>query len=198
MSEPSHEITQLVVRWSRGDDGAFEDLVEAVYDELRQIARHHLELGRRDEVLNTTVLVHEAYLRLARVDAWDGRGRAQFFAFCSRAMRHVLVDFARRRGAAKRGGERIRVELHDDVAAIDAAALDLLVVEDALRRLESKSERMARVFECRHFGGMTVSETAEALDTSERTVAREWARARAYLRVALESGPADRGVAVRG
>ena len=188
MTEPNHEITQLVIRWSRGEEGAFDQLMTEVYDELRQIARHHLQLGRRDGALNTTVLVHEAYLRLARVEEWDGLGRVQFFAFCSRAMRHVLVDFARRQRAAKRGGAVVHIELRDDVAAVDDAVIDFLVVEEALEQLESKSERMARVFECRHFGGMSVRETAEALGTSERTVGREWARARAYLRVALESG----------
>ena len=172
--------------------------MEAVYEELRHIARHHLALGRRDDALNTTVLVHEAYLRLAGVEEWEGRGRAQFFAFCSRAMRHVLVDFARHRHAAKRGGTMVRIELRDDLAAVDAAAIDLLIVEDALQRLESKSERMARVFECRHFGGMSVKETADALDTSERTVAREWARARAYLQVALASESADGGLTAAG
>lgn len=188
MIEERSEVTRLVERWSDGEDGAFQRLMELAYDELRRIARHHLDLGARDAVLNTTVLVHEAYLRLARVDEWDGRGRAQFFAFCSRAMRHILVDFARERQAAKRGGTLVRVGLRDDSATVEAAAADLLVVEDALRKLEAKSERMARVFVCRHYGGMSVKETALALDTSERTVEREWARARAYLSQALGYG----------
>ena len=186
MTEPRSEVTRLVQRWGHGEEGAFDELMELVYDELRDIARHHLRLGTRDEVLDTTVLVHEAYLRLARVGEWDGKGRAQFFAFCSRAMRHILIDFARHREAAKRGGSRIRVPLDEEIASVEAAAADLLVVEDALQRLESENERMSHVFECRYFGGMSVEETATALSTSTRTVEREWAKARAYLSQALE------------
>ena len=186
MAEPRSEITSLVERWGEGEEGAFHRLMELVYDELRDIARHHLDLGSRDAVVDTTVLVHEAYLRLAGVEEWDGRGRAQFFAFCSTAMRHILIDFARHREAAKRGGASVRVQLHEEMVVVDAAAADLLVVEDALRRLESQSQRMSRVFECRYYGGMSVGETATALDTSTRTVEREWARARAYLCQALE------------
>lgn len=186
MTEPRSEVTRLVQRWGHGEEGAFDELMELVYDELRDIARHHLKLGARDEVLDTTALVHEAYLRLARVGEWDGKGRAQFFAFYSRAMRHILIDFARHREAAKRGGSRIRVPLDEEIASVEAAAADLLVVEDALQRLESENERMSHVFECRYFGGMSVEETATALSTSTRTVEREWAKARAYLSQALE------------
>ena len=186
MSDSRSEVTRLVQAWSRGEDGAFERLMELVYDELKDMAHHHLELGHRDEILDTTVLVHEAYLRLAGVEEWDWRGRAQFFAFCSRAMRHVLIDAARRQNAAKRGGRNIKVPLRDEMAAIQADAADLLVVDHVLKRLETRNERMSRVFECRYFGGMSVEETATALDTSTRTVEREWARARAYLAQALE------------
>lgn len=186
MTEPGSEITRLVHRWSEGEEGAFDRLMELVYDELREIAHYHLQLGARDAVLDTTVLVHEAYLRLARVAEWEGRGRAQFFAFCSRAMRHILIDFARHRRRAKRGGAIVRVPLRDEMATVDAAAADLLVVEDALQRLGSENDRMSRVFECRYFGGMSVQETADALNTSTRTVEREWAKAKAYLCQALE------------
>jgi len=193
MTEPPSEITRLVAQWSEGEDGAFDSLMELVYDELRDMAHHHLALGARDEILDTTVLVHEAYLRLASVEDWDWRGRAQFFAFCSRAMRHILIDFARQRRSAKRGGARIRVPLGDQMASVDADAADILVVEDVLQRLEARNSRMSRVFECRYFGGMSVKETATALDTSTRTVEREWARARAYLTQALEYGGAADG-----
>ena len=186
MTESPSEITRLVAAWSDGEDGAFGRLMELVYDELRDLAHHHLALGARDDILDTTVLVHEVFLRLAAVEEWDARGRARFFAFCSRAMRHVLIDFARRQQSARRGGTRIRVPLRDEMAAVEADAADSLVVEDVLQRLESRNERMSRVFECRYYGGMSVEETASALDTSTRTVEREWARARAYLRQALE------------
>ncbi len=186
MADSQSEVTRLVQAWSVGEDGAFDRLMELVYDELKEMAHHHLELGTRDGVLDTTVLVHEAYLRLAGVQEWDWRGRAQFFAFCSRAMRHVLIDAARRQRTVKRGGMRIKVPLRDEMAAIQADAADLLVVEEVLQRLESRNERMSRVFECRYFGGMSVEETANALNTSTRTVEREWARARAYLAQALD------------
>lgn len=185
MAEPTSEVTRLIRRWSQGEEGAFENLLALVYDELRQLAHHHLGLGDRDAVLDTTVLVHEAYLRMVRVGNWDGHTRAQFFAFCSQAMRHILIDFARGRKAAKRGGGVVHVKLQDDMAAMDSAVADLLVVEDVLERLESKNPRMSRVFVCRHYGGMSVQETAEALGTSQRTVAREWVKARAYLSQAL-------------
>jgi RNA polymerase sigma factor (TIGR02999 family) len=193
---PSGEITQLVARWSKGDEGAFERLIELVYDDLRRIAHRHLALGAPDAVLDTTVLVHEAYLRLAGTGEAVWPGRAQFFAFCSTAMRHILIDFARRRKAEKRGGTRVRVPLVEDTASVDANIEEILVVEDALARLEKRNARMARIVECRYFGGMSNPETAEALDLSVRTVEREWARAKAYLRQALgsqASGPEGDG-----
>jgi RNA polymerase sigma factor (TIGR02999 family) len=183
----TREITGLVSRWSDGDDLAFERLIELVYDDLRAIARRHLSAGARDTVLDTTVLVHEAYLKLAGVEGGEWDGRAQFYAFCSKAMRRILIDFARRKGAAKRGGDRVRVVLRDDVAMLDDDIAEVLAVEDVLRRLEDRNERMARIVECRFYGGMSVPDTAEALGTSVRTVEREWTRARAYLRQALSS-----------
>jgi RNA polymerase sigma factor (TIGR02999 family) len=183
------EITRLVSCWSRGEEGAFDRLMELVYDDLRRIARHHLELGGRDAILDTTALVHEACVRLLGVDEGVWPGRAQFFAFCSTAMRRILIDFARRRKAEKRGGTRFRVPLEEDTASVEANIDEILAVEDALARLEERNERMARIVECRFFGGMSVPETAEALETSSRTVEREWARARAYLRQALVEDP---------
>jgi RNA polymerase sigma factor (TIGR02999 family) len=153
--------------------------------DLRRIARHHLELGGRDAILQTTVLVHEACLRLGGVEEGVWPGRAQFFAFCSTAMRRILIDFARRRKAEKRGGTRFRIPLEEDTASVEANIDEILGVEDALAKLEERNERMARIVECRFFGGMSVSETAEALGTSNRTVEREWTRAKAYLLQAL-------------
>lgn len=137
-------------------------------------------------MVDTTALVHEAYLKLARVEGgvWDGR--AQFFAFCSKAMRRILIDYARRRTAAKRGGTRVRVPLTEEAATVDAEVTRMLGIDQALRRLEEHDARMGRIVECRFFGGMSVADTAEALDTSTRTVEREWARARAYLHEALQ------------
>ncbi len=185
MSQEASEITRLVSRWSEGEEEAFDRLIELVYDDLRQMAHRHLARVGRDEILDTTVLVHEAYVKLAGLDSWSRRGKAQFFAFCSKAMRRILIDFARKRHAEKRGGTRVQVPLDENTAAVDADIADILAVEDALLKLEAKSQRMSRIVECRYFGGMTVPETAAALGTSSRTVEREWARARAYLLHAL-------------
>lgn len=178
-------ITGLARRWSEGDDEAFDRLVELVYDDLRRIAHHHLN-GAGSHTVNTTALVHEAYLKLAHVEGgvWDGR--AQFLAFCSKAMRRILIDYARRRSAEKRGGRRVQVPLRDDSAVVDSEVTRMLSIEEALQRLERHDQRMGRVVECRFFGGMTVADTAEALGVSSRTVEREWTRARAYLHDVLD------------
>jgi RNA polymerase sigma factor (TIGR02999 family) len=185
------EITRLVLRWSDGDDAAFDRLIELVYDDLRRIAHHHLQLGSRSGTVNTTALVHEAYLKLVRVEGGTWEGRAQFFAFCSKAMRRILIDFARRRSAAKRGGAPIQVPLSEEAAVVEAEVSRVLGIEQALQHLEQHDARMARIVECRFFGGMSVQDTAEALKTSSRTVEREWARARAYLYQALRDEDAE-------
>jgi len=195
------EITRLASQWGAGDREALQSLIALVYDELRKLAHHSIRSGRPDAVLDTTVLVHEAYLRLARVEASTWPSRSHFFAFCSTAMRQVVIDYARRHGAVKRGGGRVHVPLTGGMAVSDDNIAEVLVVEDALMRLEQRNSRMARIVECRFYGGMTAEETAEALSTSKRTVEREWARARVYLRHALadddepDAAP-ERGLAV--
>jgi RNA polymerase sigma factor (TIGR02999 family) len=179
------EITQLARRWSEGDHVAFDQLIELVYDDLRRIAHRHLDVGARGGTVDTTALVHEAYMKLAAVEGGTWEGRAQFLAFCSKAMRRILIDYARRRSAAKRGGELVRVPLRDDTAVVDAEVTRMLGIEEALQRLERHNERMGRIVECRFFGGMSLADTAEAVGTSTRTVEREWARARVYLHEAL-------------
>jgi len=179
------EITRLAARWSAGDREAFQSLIELVYDELRELAHRSMGSSRPDAVLDTTVLVHEAYLRLARVEGSAWPSRAHFFSFCARAMRRIVIDFARRQAAEKRGGARVQVPLAADAAVTGADLAEVLAVEDALARLEQRNGRMARIVECRFYGGMSTAETAEALATSTRTVEREWARARAYLQQAL-------------
>lgn len=197
MARDQQEITRLLSGWSGGDEDSFDRLIELVYDDLKRIAHRHLRSGAPHTVVDTTVLVHEAYVKIAGVDDAEWEGRAQFFAFCSKAMRRILIDFARRKQSEKRGGDRVRVPLRDDAAAIDTDIAELLTIEDALRRLEERNERMARIVECRFFGGMSVKDTAEALDTSVRTVEREWTRARAYLRQALRDDGDDEDGAVR-
>jgi RNA polymerase sigma factor (TIGR02999 family) len=192
MSDAQHEVTRLVHRWSRGDEGALDRLIELAYDDLRQIAHRHVRNSPAGHTLATTALVHELYLRLAGVTEASWGGRAQFFAFCSKAMRRILIDHARRHSTLKRGGARVRVPLTDSTAAVEAEAAELIALDEAMTLLAAHDERMARIVECRFFGGLSVPETAEALGASPRTVNREWVRARAYLsRLLSASGEAD-------
>ena len=181
----SEDITRLARRWSDGDDEAFDDLIEVVYEDLRQIARSHVRRGRSDGTLNTTALVHEAYVKLAGADRGEWPSRSHFFAFCSRAMRRILIDYARSRSAEKRGGDLIRVPLPPDFPALDREVEEILALDEALTTLEERDPRMARVAECRFFGGLSVRQTAEVIDTSPRTVERIWSRARIYLQELL-------------
>lgn len=180
------EITRLAQRWSDGDENAFDRLIELTYPQLRRLARQRIRSDAGDPTIDTTALVHEAYLRLAgdRDNVWPSRGH--FFAFCSKVMRRVLIDFARRRAADKRGGTLIRVPLTEDMAAIETQVAEVLQVDEVLELLAGRSDRMARVVECRFFGGLSIAETAEALDLSPRSVVRDWTRARAYLLRALD------------
>lgn len=165
---------------------ALDRLLPVVYDELRAIAhRVLLEHGRGS--LATTGLVHEAYLKLVDQSRAEWRDRAHFFALTSVAMRHVLVDQARARAALKRGGARERVTLDEETIAIDDCAETLLALDDALDRLAAVEPRLAKVVECRFFGGLSSREIAEALDLTERTVERDWIRARMLLRRALDA-----------
>jgi RNA polymerase sigma factor (TIGR02999 family) len=186
-----HEITSLARRWSDGDEGALEQLIELTYPRLHRIAQRHLSGEGADPTIDTTALVHEAFLRFAgdREGVWPSR--AHFYAFCSKVMRRVLIDYARRRRAEKRGGALVRVPLSDSAAVVEMEVADVLVVEEALEFLATRDERLARVVECRFFGGLSIAETAETLGTSPRTVVRECTRARAYLLRALDAGAAD-------
>lgn len=181
----SATVTQLLLDARAGDEGAFERLWPLVYDELRRLAHAQLRRERPGHTLITTGLVHEAYLKLASFEEGAWRSRAHFFAFCSKAMRRILIDQARRRDAVKRGGDRIRVPLTPEIRGEKDDTADLLELLEALEGLEKRHPRMARIVECRFFGGMSVSETAQVLEVSVRTVERDWTRARAYLYEAL-------------
>jgi RNA polymerase sigma factor (TIGR02999 family) len=160
---------------------ATADLFPLVYEELRAIAHRRLRREREGHTLNTTGLVHEAYVELVGRPGGEWRSRAHFLAVASRVMRHVLIDYARARRSAKRGGGGIRVQLHDDLVGGEAPSIDLLALDQALRALTQEDERLGRVVECRYFGGMSVGETAEVLGVGVRTVERDWTRAKAYL-----------------
>lgn len=180
------ELEPLLREWSAGSTTARDQLFPLVYPDLKRIASRHLQSEVDHHTLNTTALVHEACIDLFGRTVPEWQGRAQFFAFMSTVMRHVLVDHARRRRASKREGERIRVALPDEITGPTTDPLALLDIENALQRLTVHAPRMARVVECRLFGGMSDAEIADALGMSERTVAREWQRGRAWMQVALD------------
>ncbi len=190
---PMDDITELAQRWSDGDDAAFEQLMALTYPKLRRLARRHVRLDGADPTIDATALVHEAYLRLAGGHEGVWPSRAHFFAFCSKVMRRILIDYARTRAAEKRGGTRVRVPLAEAEDVADGQAVDILQVEAALDALAARSERMAKVVECRFYGGLSIDETAEAIGASPRTVVREWTRARAYLLAALDPVPGPEG-----
>lgn len=175
------DATTLLRTLDSADPPRLDRLVPHIYDELRAMARRQLGREARSPTLQTTELVHEAYLRMVDDRRVTRRGRAYFFAAAARAMRQVLIDAARRRGAAKRGGERARLTLEEHHLAVDSYAAELLDLDAALTRLEARSPRQVRVVECRFFAGLTVEETALALDVSPRTVKSDWALARAWL-----------------
>jgi RNA polymerase sigma factor (TIGR02999 family) len=175
------EITSLLAAAEGGEANAVDRLVPLLYEELCDLARRQLAGERPGHTLQTTALVHEAYLKLADDSGVASRGRAYFFAAASRAMRQVLVDHARKRGAEKRGGGAEVVTLDDEAAGAGAFASDLIDLDDALRALAQDNPRRAQVVECRFFGGMSVEDTAVALGVSPRTVQNDWALARAWL-----------------
>ncbi len=180
------QVTTLVQATQRDDHCSLDGLVALVYDELKAIAHRHLVGEQGRGTLQTTALVHEAYLKLVDVSMVGEHGRAYFFAAAARAMRQVLVDHARRRNAAKRDGGA-QLELDDMQLAVDEFAVAVLDLDRALERLAALNPRHARVVECRHFGGLTVEETAAALGVSPRTIKHDWALARAWLYSALRT-----------
>ncbi len=177
------EVTQLLREISHGDDAALRDVMPLIYEELYQLAHRHLQGERAGHTLNTTALVHEAYLKLV---SYEHRGtqwqsRSYFFAVASGAMRRVLVDHARRRNRAKRGGDWKRVPLRESLLVVDDQPAQLLALDEALDRLAQIDERQARIVECRFFGGLNIDEIAEVLAISPATVKRNWSMARAWL-----------------
>ena len=175
------ETTQLLRAWAQGDGAALQQLTPRVYDELRRIAGHFMQNERQGRTLQTTALVHEAYLRLIDVTNVDWRHRAQFFAISATMMRRILLDQARKRQADKRGGKLPRVNLEDIPDVRTVQAREVIALDDALDALAEIDPRKARVIELRFFGGLSVEETAEVLKVSPDTVFRDWRLARAWL-----------------
>lgn len=165
-----------------------DEMYRRVYQELKRMASHHLRAGDRSSTLSTTELVHESYLKL-HASKTDWKGRAHFFGAASRAMRQVLVDFARQRGATKRGGEATRVSLGENDVALQMEMDEILALDEALHRLTAVDERLREIVELRFFGGFSEREIAELLGVTQRTVERHWLKARLFLLRELETKP---------
>lgn len=187
------EVTRLLLRWRAGDESALAALLPLVYEELRAMARRHLGQERGAHTLQRTALVHEAFLRMVDQTQVDWRSRSQFFSIASQMMRRVLVDHARRRVAAKRGGDPARVDL--DVALADGSLggqheseIDFAAISQALQRLEALDPEQGRLVELRFFGGLSIPEVAQVMEISPATAKREWASARAFLQRELAAG----------
>jgi RNA polymerase sigma factor (TIGR02999 family) len=192
MQTSTGEVTRLLQDWTNGNREALDKLLPLVYDELRRLAHSYLTRERPDHTLQTTALVHEAYLKLMDQHSVNWQNRAQFFAISAQAMRRILLDNARRHTAIKRGSGGPKVSL-DEVATIshDAANESLIALDEALERLAAIDPDQSKIVELRYFGGLTIEETAEALRTSPSTVQREWTIARAWLYNELSNPTSD-------
>jgi RNA polymerase sigma factor (TIGR02999 family) len=176
-----HEITELLQAWRGGDERALEKLTPEVYRELHLAAHRSMGRERDGHTLQTTALINELYLRLSDLQAVDWQNRAHFFALCARQMRRILTDMARNRRSDKRGGGAYAVALDDAPEVAASSHADVIAVDEALKALALVDERKSRVVELRFFGGLSVEETAEVLQVSPETVARDWRLAKAWL-----------------
>ncbi len=184
-----NQVTMYLQAFRQGDPMAFDAVIPMLYQDLKRMAGGQLRHGAPAMTLGATGLVHELYLKMMSQKGLDAKDRGHFLAISARAMRQVLADGARRRMAAKRGGDQAMVTFDDEIALADDDASRLTDLDEALTRLAAVNERMAKIVECRFFGGLSEQETATALDTSLRTVQREWMRARAWLQEELGSAP---------
>ena len=179
---PSGQASELLLRWGRGDRKALEAILPLVYNELRRLARYHLQQQRPNHTLQTTALVHEAYLRLAQEKSPHVENRAHFLGIAAQLMRWILVDYERNRRAAKRGAGATRLTLDPNIAERSQGRdVDLLALDEALDRLAKMDSQQSQIIELRYFGGLTIEDTSEFLGISPATVKRSWASARAWL-----------------
>ena len=181
MVATSSSVTELLLRWNKGDGAAREKLVPLIYDELRRLARQCIARQRHQNTLQSTALVHEAYLRLIGNNSVQWNDRVHFFAVAAQLMRNILVDHARMKNAKKRGGECVTLSLTPEMAISKQRELDLIALDDALKGLAALDERQCRIVELRFFAGLSIDETSQALQISPATVKREWTTARLWL-----------------
>ena len=180
--EPSSPVTELLVRWREGDREALESLMPLVYDELRRLAHHYLQRERSDHTLQSTALVHEAYMRLAGQNAPQWQNRAHFFGIAARVMRQILVEYARAHSAAKRGGASpCKITLDESLQLEQRTDVDVIALDGALDRLSELDPQQSRIVELRFFTGLTIEDTSEVMGLSPATVKRDWTSARAWL-----------------
>jgi RNA polymerase sigma factor (TIGR02999 family) len=192
--ERADHITQLLRSWNQGDQGAMEELMPLVFDELHKVAARYMAAERPGHTLQTTALVNETYLRLVSSEGANWEGRTHFYGVCAKMMRRILVDWMRTRQALKRGGEARALDLDSEaLSVVDQPGTDLVALDDALEALSAIDARKGRVVELRFFGGLSVKETAEILEISPETVQRDWKMAKSWLRRELSGGSA-RGV----
>src|SRR5712692_138984 len=177
----THEVTQLLIAWSKGDKAARDKLTPLVYEELRRLAHHYMSHERPGHTLQTTALINEAYLRLVNRKGVHWQNRAHFFAIAATLMRSILVDHARSHAYAKRGGGARKIALDEAMIISQQRAAEVVALDDALKELADFDPQQSRIVELRFFGGLTIEETAEALDLSPATIKREWNTARAWL-----------------
>ena len=180
MNSPAN-VTELLLAWNKGDRAALDNLMPVVYDELRRLAKHHMRFEAPEHSLQATGLVNEAYLRLVDQKRVNWQNRAHFFGAAAQIIRRVLVDHARARRRLKRGGDAVKVSLYDGVGAVNAVELDVVALDRALSALSKRDPQQERIIELRFFAGLSIEETAEALNISPATVKRDWASARAWL-----------------
>lgn len=181
MTSAPQEVSQLLHAWANGDQSALDRLMPLVYEELRQMASRYMHRQSPGHTLQTTALIHEAYLRLVNQKEARWQNRAHFFGVAAKAMRHILVDYARTRQAAKRGGETRKVSLNEAALVAADQAEEIVALDLALERLATVDYRKCQVVELRYFGGLSVEETAEVLKVSAETVMRDWRLARTWL-----------------
>lgn len=187
MKPAPNEITQLLKDWSSGDQSALDKLMPLVYDELHQLAHQHMRREQPGHMLQTSALINEAYLRLVDQPQIRWESRAHFFGIAARLMRRILVDEARKRNSAKRGGRAIEVSLVEGANIAEEQAANVVALDDALRTLQAIDSRQSEIVELRFFGGLSIEETAEVLKVSPGTVMRDWTFARAWLRQQMDA-----------